>query len=130
MKSATLERQLGMLDEAPKTLEQAIAKYPSYDKLHMIRGQIFEGQGEIVSARNAYGQGCKACPKSIPLWQLSARLEEKAGVTIKARALLEKAKLYNPKNDELWAESIKMEERGGSTQQARAVLARGEALWT
>ena len=120
-----LERQLGLIDQALETLEQAIRKYPAFDKLHMIRGQIYDSKGEIVKARNAYAQGCKSCPKSIPLWILSARLEEKAGVIIKARSLLEKARLYNPKNDELWTESIRIEERAGSAQQAKSVLARG-----
>ncbi|ORY32595.1 PRP1 splicing factor, N-terminal-domain-containing protein [Naematelia encephala] len=124
MKSAVLERQLGKLDEALVTLEQAIAKYPHFDKLHMIRGQIYSDRNEVVNARNAYAQGCKACPKSIPLWILSSRLEEKAGVIIKARALLEKGRLYNPKNDELWAASVRMEERTGGPQQAKTLLAR------
>ncbi|KAK8864243.1 hypothetical protein IAR55_001489 [Kwoniella newhampshirensis] len=124
MKSAVLQRQLGQLEEALKTLERAIAKFPSFDKLHMVRGQIYESRKEVANARNAYAQGCKACPKSIPLWILSARLEEKAGVTIKARSLLEKARLYNAKNDELWAESVRIEERAGSTQQAKSLLAR------
>lgn len=126
MKSAALERQLGKLDEALQTLQEAIAKYPQFDKLHMMRGQILEDRGEVVQARAAYAQGCRLCAKSIPLWILSARLEEKAGVTIKARSLLEKARLYNAKNDELWAESIRIEERGGSTQQAKSILARGK----
>jgi pre-mRNA-processing factor 6 len=120
-----LERQLGMLDEALKTLEQAISKYPTFDKLHMIRGQILDSRNEIIPARAAYAQGCKSCPRSIPLWILSARLEEKAGVTIKARSLLEKGRLYNAKNDELWAESIGIEERAGGTAQAKSLLARG-----
>ncbi|KAL0250714.1 hypothetical protein I308_102897 [Cryptococcus tetragattii IND107] len=124
MKSAVLLRQLGKLDEALSTLEVAIKKFASFDKLHMIRGQIYQSRNEVALARNAYAQGCRSCPKSISLWILSARLEEKAGVTIKARALLEKARLHNPKNDELWAESIKIEERTGSTQQAKSVLAR------
>ena len=121
-----LERQLGMLSAALDTLQQAITKYPGFDKLHMIRGQILESQGETASARSAYAQGCRSCPKSIPLWILSARLEEKAGVIIKARSLLEKARLYNPKDDRLWAESIKIEERTGNAQQAKSVLSRGK----
>lgn len=126
MKSAVLERQLGNLDESLAILDKAIAKYPSFDKLHMVRGQIYASRNEITQARAAYAQGCKACPKSIPLWILSARLEEQAGVTIKARSLLEKGRLYNQKNDELWAESIAIEERNGGAQQAKSLLARGE----
>ena len=126
MKSAQLERQLGKLDEALKTLELAIKKYPQFDKLHMIRGQIYDSKGDIPAARTAYAQGCKSCPKSIPLWILSARLEVKAGVIIKARALLERARLHNPKNDELWTESIRIEETASGPQQAKSLLARGK----
>lgn len=124
MKSAVLERQLGKLDDALKTLEEAIGRFPKFDKLHMIRGQILEQKGDVAGARAAYAQGCRACPKSVPLWILAARLEEEAGVIIKARSLLEKARLHNPKNDELWSESIKIEERAGAPQQAKAVLSR------
>lgn len=124
MKSAVLERQLGKLDDALETLKEAIGRFPTFDKLHMIRGQILESKGDIAGARAAFAQGCRSCPKSIPLWILAARLEEKAGVVIKARSLLEKARLHNPKNEELWVESIKIEERTGSAQQAKAVLSR------
>ncbi len=126
MKSAMLERQLGKLDDALKTLEEAIKKFPKFEKLHMIRGQVLEQKGDIPGARAAYAQGCRECRNSVPLWILAARLEEKAGVVIKARSLLEKARLHNPKNDQLWAESIKIEERAGSPQQAKAVLSRGK----
>lgn len=120
-----LERQIGKLDEALQTLEEAIKKFPTFDKLYMIKGQIHEDRSEIPLARETYAKGVKACPKSIPLWLLSTRLEEKAGITIKARALLEKARMQNPKNEKLWAESVKVEERAGGASQAKAMLARG-----
>ncbi|KAJ9103855.1 hypothetical protein QFC21_002317 [Naganishia friedmannii] len=126
MKSAMLERQIGKPDEALQTLEEAIKKFPSFDKLYMIKGQIHEERSEIPQAREAYAKGVKACPKSVLLWLLSSRLEEKAGITIKSRALLEKARMQNPKNDRLWAESIKVEERAGSAGQAKAMLARAQ----
>lgn len=126
MKSSHLLRQLEKLDEAIETLDQAIVKFPTYDKLHMMKGQINEDRSNIPAAREAYSKGVKACPKSIPLWLLSSRLEEKAGITIKARALLERARMQNPKNDQLWAESIKVEERAGSAAQARTMLARAQ----
>jgi pre-mRNA-processing factor 6 len=126
MKSAQLERQIGQVDEALKTLEEAIRKYPTFDKLHMIRGQIYDARNDIPAARTAYAQGCKSCPKSIPLWILSARLEVKAGVIIKARSMLERARMFNPKNEELWAESIKIDEKASGPQQAKSLLARGK----
>ena len=129
MKSAVLQRQLGHLSEALSTLSTAIAKYPTFAKLHMIRGQILASQSKIPEARAALAQGCRSCPKSIPLWILSARLEEQAGVTIKARSLLEKGRLHNPKNDELWVESIQIEERAGGAQQAKSLLARGQSFF-
>ncbi|WVQ82167.1 hypothetical protein IAT38_004295 [Cryptococcus sp. DSM 104549] len=124
MKSAVLQRQLGQLDEALATLAEAIKRFPAFDKLYMIRGQIYESRDESKLAQEAYTQGCRACQKSVPLWILSARLEEKGGRVIKARSVLERARLFNPKNDALWAESVKVEERAGSTPQAKSLLAR------
>jgi predicted negative regulator of RcsB-dependent stress response len=125
MKSAVLERQQGNLDVALKTLDEGIAKFPTFDKLYMIKGQIFQDRGEVAQARETYAKAVKVCSKSVPLWILASRLEEKAGVVIKARSLLEKARLVNPKEAELWEESVRVEERSGSAAQARAVLARG-----
>ncbi len=88
--------------------------------------QINEERNNISAAREAYTKGVKACPKSVPLWILASRLEEKAGVTIKARSLLEKARMLNPKNEVLWAEAVRVEERSGSAGQAKTMLARGE----
>ncbi len=127
MKSAALQRQIGQIDESLKTLDEAIRKFPTFDKLYMIKGQINEDKGDIPAAREAYAKGTKTCPKSVPLWLLASRLEEKAGVTIKARSLLERARMLNPKNDELWAESIRIEERSGTAGQAKSMLARGKS---
>lgn len=125
MKSAVLERQQGNVDAALKTLDEGIAKFPTFDKLYMIKGQIFQDRGEVALARETYARAVKVCPKSVPLWILASRLEEAAGVVIKARSLLEKARLVNPKEAELWEESVRVEERAGSVAQARNVLARG-----
>lgn len=127
MKSVLLERQQGYLDSALSTLAEGLIKFPSFDKLYMIKGQIHESLSQIPQAREAYAKGVKACPHSIPLWILSSRLEEKAGITIKARSLLEKARLLNPKEPLLWEESVRVEERAGSSAQAKAVLARGQS---
>jgi pre-mRNA-processing factor 6 len=75
----------------------------------MMKGQIYEDKGMIPQAREAYAAGTRSCPKSVPLWLLAARLEQKAGVIIKARSVLDRARLQNPKNAELWAESVKIE---------------------
>ena len=82
----------------------------------MMMGQIAEQLGEVDVAREAFAKGLKQCPDSIPLWILSALLEDKAGMlstalwpglslagsTIKARAILEKARQRIPANDQLW----------------------------
>lgn len=125
MKSVVLERQLKDTDKALDLLKQALEKYPKFDKLWMIYGQIYEDNlNQISEARAAYGKGLKNCPKSIPLWLLASRLEEKAGLLIKARATLEKGRLLNPKVPELWCEAVRVENRGGNTSMAKALIAK------
>ncbi|KZT55498.1 putative pre-mRNA splicing factor prp1 [Calocera cornea HHB12733] len=125
MKSAVFERQTGNTDKALEIVNEAIRRYDTFDKLYMIKGQIYiDDLGRIKDARETYEQGRKKCPKSIPLWILSSRLEEKAGITIKARSLLDRARLVNPKNPDLWAESIRVEERAGLQGQAKTLLAK------
>lgn len=125
MKSAVLERQLKNTDKALTILSQAIEKYPKFDKLWMILGQIYDDDREqIAEARMAYNKGLKNCPKSIPLWQLASRLEEKAGLLIKARAILEKGRLLNPRVPELWCEAIRVENRAGNASMAKALISK------
>lgn len=50
----------------------------------------------------SHNRGIKACPDSIPLWTLSAKLEMRLGHLPKARSILEKARVKNPKTPELW----------------------------
>lgn len=124
MKNADFERRHGSVDEALKIVEQALVKFPTADKLYMIKGQILEGKGEVAAAREAYTTGTRKCPRSVPLWILLSRLEEKAGLAIKARAIMERARHANPKSDVLWAESCAIEERSGGTAQAKNMMAR------
>ncbi|KAN0062216.1 U4/U6 x U5 tri-snRNP complex subunit Prp1 [Thecaphora frezii] len=151
LKSAVFERDQGRLEGALALVRQALEKFGTFDKLHMMHGQLLlAGAGRSTStaatataaaatgatspakekeriraAREAYSRGVKACPHSIPLWLLSSRLEEQAGLAIRARALLEKARLVNPKTDVLWHESVEVEERANSTLQAKTMLSRG-----
>ncbi|KAF8610047.1 hypothetical protein BDV93DRAFT_517243 [Ceratobasidium sp. AG-I] len=125
MKCAVFERQQGQHAQALETLTTALQKYPSFDKLHMIKAQIYEDLGQIADARATYAKAVKACPKSITLWTLASRLEERDNKAIKARSLLEKARLVNPKEELLWAEAVGVEERSSGVAQAKTVLARG-----
>lgn len=125
MKCAVFERQQGQHTQALETLTTALQKYPSFDKLHMIKAQIYEDLGQIAEARATYTKAVKACPKSVTLWTLASRLEERDNKAIKARSLLEKARLVNPKEELLWAEAVGVEERSTGVAQAKAVLARG-----
>ncbi|TPX46979.1 hypothetical protein SeMB42_g03012 [Synchytrium endobioticum] len=125
MKSAVFERQLGQPDAAIKLLDEALVKFPSAAKLWMMRGQVEEDEnGNLAAAREFYAKGVKSCSKSIPLWILSSRLEEKADMMTRARALLERARLLNPANDLLWAESIRVEQRGGNAAMSKALMAK------
>ncbi|CAE6418541.1 unnamed protein product [Rhizoctonia solani] len=125
MKCAVFERQQGQHAQALETLTTALQKYPTFDKLHMVKAQIYEDLGQIGEARTTYSKALKACPKSVTLWTLASRLEERDNKAIKARSLLEKARLVNPKEDVLWAESVGVEERSTGAPQAKVVLARG-----
>jgi pre-mRNA-processing factor 6 len=128
MKSAVFERQQGQSEQALGTVQQGLAKYPKFAKLHMIQGQLLAAQGNVAGARAAYAAGLKACPKEPILWVLASRLEEADGKSIRARALLEKARQVNPASDVLWAEAVGVEERSGGAAQAKAMLARGTLL--
>lgn len=119
-KSADFERRHGTVDEALKVANAGLAKHRTFDKLHMIKGQILESLNNVAGAREAYAAGTKACPDSIPLWILSSRLEERAGLAIKARAIMERARHLNPKKDELWAESCAIEERAAGASSTSA----------
>ncbi|KAK5102794.1 U4/U6 x U5 tri-snRNP complex subunit Prp1 [Lithohypha guttulata] len=128
-KSAAYERQLGNVDIALDLVLQGLTstplngretRFPRSAKLWMMKGQIYEDEGKMPQAREAYSQGTKACPKSIPLWLLRARLEEKAGVVVRARSVLDQARLQNPKNAELWLESIRVERRVSPNNPAQA----------
>lgn len=102
MKSAVLERQLGKIAEALQLLDQGLAKYPTAEKLWMIQGQILVDRGDNHKARENFNKALTHCSKCVPLWIMSARLEERAGMLIKARSKLERGRLLNPKSPDLW----------------------------
>jgi pre-mRNA-processing factor 6 len=125
MKSAVFERTQKQFGTALQLLDSALQKYPDFDKLWMIKGQIeSDDLKDLAKARETYAKAVKACPKSIPLWILASRLEETANLLIRGRALLERARLLNPKVPELWLEAVKLEARGGNTAMVKALLAK------
>ncbi|KAM5446093.1 U4/U6 x U5 tri-snRNP complex subunit Prp1 [Microsporum audouinii] len=124
IKSVAYERQLGNKDHALDLVNQGLQLYPKADKLWMLKGQIYESDGQLQQAREAYGTGTRACPKSVPLWLLASRLEEKAGVVVKARSVLDRARLAVPKNAELWTESVRVERRANNIGQAKSLMSK------
>ncbi|KAF7889615.1 uncharacterized protein EAF02_002030 [Botrytis sinoallii] len=123
-KSVAYERQLGNIDAALDLANQGLNLFPSAAKLWMMKGQIYEGEGKMPQAREAYSTGTKACPKSVPLWLLYSRLEERAGMVVKARSVLDRARLAVPKSPELWTESVRVERRANNTAQAKIMMAK------
>ncbi|CZT12361.1 probable pre-mRNA splicing factor prp1 [Rhynchosporium agropyri] len=123
MKSVAFERQLGDVDAALDLVNQALQLFPGAAKLWMMKGQIYEGDGKLPQAREAYGTGTKACAKSIPLWLLYSRLEERVGNVVKARGVLDRGRLAVPKSPELWAESVRLERRANNISQAKNLMA-------
>ncbi|KAF9330959.1 hypothetical protein BG006_006126 [Podila minutissima] len=124
IKSAVLERQLGKITEALQLLDQGLEKYPTADKLWMIKGQILVDRGDNQKARENFIKALKSCPKSVPLWILYARLEDKAGLLVKARSLLERGRIHNPKTPELWLESVRVELRGNNPQAGKILMSK------
>jgi len=127
MKSAILERDLQNYEAEKKLLDEGLEKFPTFDKLWMMKGQLLEKENKLQEARTEYKTGIKNCPHSIPLWICASRLEEKVYGVAKARALLEKARLQNPQNPDLWLEAIKVELRStasGSGKIAQTMLAK------
>ncbi|KAI8921006.1 PRP1 splicing factor, N-terminal-domain-containing protein [Powellomyces hirtus] len=125
MKSAQLERQLEMPDEALKLLNEAIKRFPDFAKLWMMQGQILQfDKNNIPAARDTYTRAIKQNPKNATLWLLASRLEEAADMQIKARATLEKARIMNSKIPELWCEAVRVENRAQNTPMAKALMAK------
>ena len=124
IKSVAFERQQTQAERALQLVVEGLDKYPKADKLWMLKGQIYDGQGKIPQAREAYGTGTRACPKSVPLWLLASRLEEKAGVLVRARSVLDRARLAVPQNAELWTESVRVERRANNIAQAKVLMAK------
>lgn len=123
MRSVVFERQQRNNEAALELVGDALQLFPASHKLHMLKGQIYEGMNSIPEARQAYAIGVKACPKSISLWILYSRLEEKAGAIVKARSVLDRARTAVPKSPELWCELIRVERRAGNTAQAKNLMA-------
>ncbi|APA11572.1 hypothetical protein SS1G_05008 [Sclerotinia sclerotiorum 1980 UF-70] len=123
-KSVAYERQLGNIDAALDLANQGLNLFPGAAKLWMMKGQIYESEGKMPQAREAYSTGTKACPKSVPLWLLYSRLEERAGMVVKARSVLDRARLAVPKSPELWTESVRVERRTNNTAQAKIMMAK------
>ena len=128
MKSVRLYWCLNDLPAAKELLDEALKNYGDFAKLWMMKGQICSQQESngFESAREAYLEGIKRCPTSIPLWLLLIQLETEHGQVIKARANLEKARLRNPMTPELWLASVRLEVTAGNAQQAKVILARGQ----
>ncbi|KAI7903318.1 PRP1 splicing factor, N-terminal-domain-containing protein [Cokeromyces recurvatus] len=124
MKSVMLERQMENYEQCNILLNEALEKFPTFDKLWMIRGQLEESQDNLPKAREVYNQAVKNCPKSTTLWILLALLEEKLGMLTKARASLEKARFINPKNPDLWVQAIRIEKRNNNVSVAKSMAAK------
>eukprot|EP01027_Heterolobosea_sp_BB2_P016193 GEZU01023080.1.p1 GENE.GEZU01023080.1~~GEZU01023080.1.p1 ORF type:complete len:983 (-),score=312.18 GEZU01023080.1:84-3032(-) len=142
MKSAQLEREVAhlMATEAKKKgetvdmaslraherelLDEALDKFPDFDKLWMMRGQWEEQCGTKDAARDVYSKGLKNCPHSIPLWLCLVRLEEADNNMVKVRSILDKARLKNPKNPQLWLAAIRTEIKAGNQKIAQQHLSK------
>ncbi|KAL9614817.1 MAG: hypothetical protein Q9167_000727 [Letrouitia subvulpina] len=124
-KSVAFEREQNDNKVALDLVIEGLEKFKTADKLWMQKGQIYEAEGKLPQAREAYSTGTRVCPQSVPLWLLLSRLEEqKAGTLVKARSVLDRARLANPKNDVLALEAVRLERRAGNLTQAKNLMAK------
>ncbi|KAK0615841.1 pre-mRNA splicing factor prp1-like protein [Bombardia bombarda] len=123
MRSVAFERQLGDGEAALDLVREALLLFPAAPKLWMMKGQIYEDQGNPAQAREAYSTGVRAVPSSVPMWLLYSRLEERCGNVVKARSVLDRARQAVPKSPELWTELIRVERRAGNVNQAKSLMA-------
>ncbi|KAI9675608.1 MAG: hypothetical protein M1817_000974 [Caeruleum heppii] len=129
IKSVAFERQLDDTVAALDLVNQGLQLYPTAAKLWMMKGQIYASLPapngpKIPQAREAYNTGTRACPSSVPLWLLAARLEESLGLPVRARSILDRARLAAPKSASLWLESIRLERRANNLAQAKNLMAK------
>jgi pre-mRNA-processing factor 6 len=127
MKSALLEREVDSHSKAEEQLlKEGVQLYPDFAKLHMMKGQFYEEKNppDYENAKKAYREGVHNCPKSVFLWYLSSRLEEKMNGVTKARSVLELARLKNPKNEFLWLEATRLESRWNNPKGQETLMAK------
>ncbi|CAF0919146.1 unnamed protein product [Brachionus calyciflorus] len=124
MKSAKLEWQLNEVNKALEIVNKGLEGFANYEKLWMMKGQLYEVQLMFDQAREAYQEGVRKCSNSIPLWVLYANLEIRQGQVIRARSILEKARSRNPQNPELWLHSIRLEANSDNKPIAFNLMAR------
>ncbi|EST05808.1 PRP1 splicing factor, N-terminal [Kalmanozyma brasiliensis GHG001] len=124
LKSAVFERDHGSPNTALTLVDQALAKFSTFDKLYMLGAQLCRLKGDDKQARDYLSRGTRACPTSSPLWILSARLEASLSLIIRSRAILERARMHNPSSPTIWHESITTELAASNAAQAKALLAR------
>eukprot|EP00736_Rhodelphis_marinus_P011035 Rmarinus@m.12531 len=128
MKSAVLERDLDNTQGEQEMLDRGLRLFPTFEKLHLMRGQLEERRGKVDLAHKYYAEGVRQCPECLPLWLALARLEETHPDTwgiSRARSSLERARLRNPKLPLLWLEAIRLELRSGVPKAAVSLLAMG-----
>ncbi|RKP34322.1 hypothetical protein BJ085DRAFT_36399 [Dimargaris cristalligena] len=128
MKSVLLERITEKPQVALQLLDTALTRFPTFAKLWMMQGQIYEALGQSERALESYRRGTSQCPTSVPLWLLFARLEEHRGVPVRARALLERGRLLNPQSADLWLDAIRLEARQSGPTAAATRLVVSKAL--
>lgn len=107
-----------------RILEEGIKRFPHFDKLSLMRGQLEARAGHREAAKAAYQAGLRRCIHSAPLWTSLARLEENAGNLARARVYLEQARLKNPGNELIWLAAVRTELRADRKKEAESLLAK------
>ncbi len=97
-KTAQLSLKLGDSKRAIKILRNCVSLDPSDSHSWLLLGRTLGRHGDPEAARQAFGEGSKACPDSVHILQGWAVMEKNQGRLEVARTLFEKALGMDPNN--------------------------------
>ena len=139
--------QIGMqgnTEEEQRLLEEGLQRFPAFDKLWLMLGQLEERRGRAAAARTAYQNGLKRCiHRCETVCQLPCDTTTACTCCARRRFSLELCRLFGRFAGRLplylltccawwcsvalWRSAARLEEQGGSVARARALLEQGRS---
>lgn len=111
MQIVQLQRELGNLPEALKYCKEAIEKFPTFHKLHLILSQLYVDIGDFNEARAVFDKAFQidALKGNKLIWLSYAKLESDQENYTRARTILQKARVKMSQDEDIWLASVRLE---------------------